>query len=159
MKTTRPFVLLFLALIASTASISSSSFAAASFSSLSDLDNALIESFGMDDDDESLEDQAKANEREALIHRRTPNSITPFDKKPILVAEESSSSGASAESKAAVKYKDYEKFEFDSLDVSGDNSSEGQISITAREQKKFKNPLPKKKNFIRETRQGIANMK
>ena len=48
------------------------------------------------------------------------------------------------------EYKKYEKFDFDDLVIEGDTGNPGDISLTSRYQKKFKNKLPYRTNFIPE---------
>lgn len=57
--------------------------------------------------------------------------------------------------KVVYKYKQYEKFDFDELSVTGEGGSPGDLSITPRFQKSFENKLPSKKNFNHEIRQSI----
>ena len=53
------------------------------------------------------------------------------------------------------KYKKYEKFDFEKLDISGDKSSPGDISISNRFRKKFKNKIPSKPNFVPEMKASV----
>ncbi|MBF0297691.1 MAG: hypothetical protein HQK51_03165 [Oligoflexia bacterium] len=57
--------------------------------------------------------------------------------------------------KNVIKYKNYEKFNFDELDVAGEGASEGGISIVPREERKYKNKLPEKNNFNYEIKKTI----
>ena len=53
------------------------------------------------------------------------------------------------------KYKQYEKFDFESIDISGDKSSPGDLSISNRFRKEFKNKIPSKPNFVPEMKASI----
>jgi hypothetical protein len=52
--------------------------------------------------------------------------------------------------KIVYKYKKYEKFDFEDLEVKGDSSTPGDLSINPRFNIKFKNNLPDKKRFDEE---------
>jgi hypothetical protein len=45
------------------------------------------------------------------------------------------------------KYKKYEKFDFSDLVVEGETGSPGDLSISPRYQRRFKNKLPYRRNF------------
>lgn len=53
------------------------------------------------------------------------------------------------------KYKKYERFDFDALDVEGANSSPGDLSIGQRFNRKFKNKIPERKNFNKEMKRSL----
>ncbi|MBL7664571.1 MAG: hypothetical protein JNM93_05515, partial [Bacteriovoracaceae bacterium] len=53
------------------------------------------------------------------------------------------------------KYKKYEKFDFENMQIDGDASSPGDLSISPRFQKNFKNRLPQRTNFNSEMKNGI----
>lgn len=57
--------------------------------------------------------------------------------------------------KVNYKYKKYEKFDFEALDIAGDKSSPGDLSISNRFQNKFKNKIPNKPNFIPEMKASM----
>ena len=61
----------------------------------------------------------------------------------------------------AVKYvyKKYEKFDFDSIDVSGNQSSPGDLSISPRFQKRFRNKIPERKNFNKEMKRALDSLR
>jgi hypothetical protein len=61
--------------------------------------------------------------------------------------------------KVIYKYKKYEKFEMDDINIAGDTSNPGDLSINPRFRKKFKNQLPSKPNFNREFRKSILSLK
>lgn len=60
--------------------------------------------------------------------------------------------------KVSYKYKKYERFDFDALDVEGSNSSPGDLSIGPRFKKKFRNKIPERKNFNREMKKSIDSI-
>lgn len=64
-----------------------------------------------------------------------------------------------AKKKVIYKYKKYEKFEMDDLNIEGDTSNPGDLSINPRFRKQFKNSLPAKPNFNREFRKSILSLK
>ncbi|MBT4792901.1 MAG: hypothetical protein HON90_15100 [Halobacteriovoraceae bacterium] len=60
--------------------------------------------------------------------------------------------------KITYKYKKYERFDFDALDIEGGNSSPGDLSIGPRFKKKFKNKIPERRNFHREMKKSIDSI-
>ena len=62
------------------------------------------------------------------------------------------------EQKIIYKYKQYEKFDFEDLVVEGETGSPGDLSIIPRYQRKIKNKLPYKRNFIPEMKKGIERI-
>lgn len=60
--------------------------------------------------------------------------------------------------KVKYKYKQYEKFDFEVMNVSGSNSSPGDLSIGPRFKKQFKNKIPERKNFNREMRKAVNSI-
>ncbi len=60
--------------------------------------------------------------------------------------------------KIKYKYKKYERFDFEALDVEGSDSSPGDLSIGPRFKKKFRNKIPERKNFNREMRKAIDSI-
>ena len=60
--------------------------------------------------------------------------------------------------KVRYEYKKFERFDFSALDVEGNRSSPGDLSINPRVQKKYKNKLPERKNFNREMKKGIDTL-
>ncbi len=69
-----------------------------------------------------------------------------------------SSSTFAKKKKLTYKYKKYERFDLDALDVEGSESSPGDLSIGPRFKKKFKNKIPERKNFNREMRKAIDSI-
>lgn len=57
------------------------------------------------------------------------------------------------------KYKKYEKFDFEDLVIEGEIGSPGDLSITPRYQRKFKNRLPYRKNFNAEIRKAVERIR
>jgi hypothetical protein len=53
------------------------------------------------------------------------------------------------------KYKKYEKFDFENLSIDGDASSPGDLSISPRFRKRFRNKLPQRLNFNPEMKNAI----
>tara|TARA_B100001971_G_C18268024_1_gene596373 strand:+ start:56397 stop:56642 length:246 start_codon:yes stop_codon:yes gene_type:complete len=56
-------------------------------------------------------------------------------------------------------YKKYEKFDFDSIDVTGNQASPGDLSISPRFQKKFRNKIPERKNFNKEMKRALDSLR
>lgn len=57
------------------------------------------------------------------------------------------------------EYKKYEKFDFDEIAVEGDSGSPGDISISPRLRKEFRNKLPERKNFNKEMKKAIDGIR
>lgn len=49
--------------------------------------------------------------------------------------------------KIVIEYRKYEKFDFDALNIEGSENSPGDLSISPRFRKKFRNRIPERKNF------------
>jgi len=65
----------------------------------------------------------------------------------------------SQKGKVTYKYKKYEKFDFEDLVIEGEIGSPGDLSIAPRYQRKFKNPLPYRKNFNFEMRKAAERIR
>ena len=61
--------------------------------------------------------------------------------------------------KTVYKYKKYEKFDFEDLSIQGETGGPGDLSITPRYQKLYKNKLPYRKNFHAEIRKSMERIK
>lgn len=72
-----------------------------------------------------------------------------------------SASAAFAQQKGNVRYeyKKFEKFDFDEIGVEGEAGSPGDISISPRLRKEFKNRLPERKNFNQEMKKAIDGIR
>jgi hypothetical protein len=57
------------------------------------------------------------------------------------------------------EYKKYEKFDFDEIGVEGEAGSPGDISISPRLRKEFKNRLPERQNFNKEMKKAINGIR
>ncbi len=57
------------------------------------------------------------------------------------------------------EYKKHESFDFESLDVSGNSNSPGDLSISPRFRKKFKNKIPERKDFKREMKKALDSVR
>ena len=57
------------------------------------------------------------------------------------------------------EYKKFEKFDFDEIGVEGEAGSPGDISISPRLRKEFKNKLPERKNFNKEMKKAIDGIR
>lgn len=62
-------------------------------------------------------------------------------------------------SKVRYEYKKYEKFDFEALDIQGDTSSPGDLSISPRFRKRFRNKIPERKNFNLEMRRALDSVR
>lgn len=56
-------------------------------------------------------------------------------------------STAFAKKKIIIEYRKYEKFDFDALNIEGTENSPGDLSISPRFRKEFRNRIPERKNF------------
>lgn len=56
-------------------------------------------------------------------------------------------------------YKKFERFDFDALEVEGGTGSPGDLSISPRFRKQFKNKIPERKNFNKEIIQSIDGIR
>ncbi len=66
---------------------------------------------------------------------------------------------ASSQEKVTYKYKKYEKFDFETMDIGGELGAPGDLSIAPRYQKKFTNELPYRKNFNDMIRNSIERIR
>ena len=66
---------------------------------------------------------------------------------------------AQKKEKIVYKYKKYQKFDFEDLDIEGGGDNPGDLSINNRLRKKFKNKLPYRKTFIKEIRKGVERVR
>jgi hypothetical protein len=57
------------------------------------------------------------------------------------------------------EYKKFEKFDFDEIGVEGEAGSPGDISISPRLRKEFKNKLPERKSFNKEMKKAIDGIR
>ncbi len=56
------------------------------------------------------------------------------------------------------KYKKYERFDFDALDVQASASSPGDLTIGPRFKRKFRNKIPERKNFHPEMKKALDSV-
>lgn len=56
-------------------------------------------------------------------------------------------------------YKQYEKLDFDDLNIEGDTGTPGDLSISPIHEKRFTNRLPYRKSFTVEIRKGIERVR
>lgn len=65
------------------------------------------------------------------------------------------------EPKANVRYeyKKYEKFDLDDIGVEGEAGAPGDISISPRLRKEFRNKLPERQNFNKEMKKAIDGIR
>lgn len=68
-------------------------------------------------------------------------------------------SAFSQKKKVNYTYKKFERFDFDALDVEGGAGSPGDLSISPRFRKEFKNKIPERKNFNKEIVQSIDGIR
>lgn len=61
--------------------------------------------------------------------------------------------------KVIYQYKKFEKFDFEDMVIEGEIGSPGDLSITPRYQRKFKNKLPYRKNFNAEVMKAIEKIR
>ena len=65
----------------------------------------------------------------------------------------------SSEKKVYYEYKKYEKFDFGAIDVEGGASSPGDLSISPRFRKKFRNKIPERKQFNNEMKKALDSVR
>ncbi|MBC75250.1 MAG: hypothetical protein CME64_04475 [Halobacteriovoraceae bacterium] len=61
--------------------------------------------------------------------------------------------------KVKYQYKKHEVFDFEALDVAGDSSSPGDLSISPRFRKKFRNKIPERKTFNKEMKRALDSVR
>ena len=61
--------------------------------------------------------------------------------------------------KVIYTYKQFEKFDFDDLNIEGDTGSPGDLSISPIHEKRFTNRLPYRKSFTLEIKKGIERVR
>ncbi len=64
-----------------------------------------------------------------------------------------------AKGKVNYQYKKYERFDFSAIDVEGDQGSPGDLSVANRFRKKFRNKIPERKNFNKEMKRALDNVR
>jgi hypothetical protein len=57
------------------------------------------------------------------------------------------------------EYKKFEKFDFDEIGVEGEAGAPGDISVSPRLRKEFKNKLPERQNFNKEMKKAIDGIR
>lgn len=60
-----------------------------------------------------------------------------------------------AKKKVKYEYKKYEKFDFSAIDIEGGSNSPGDLSISPRFRKRFRNKIPERKEFNREMKRAL----
>lgn len=68
-------------------------------------------------------------------------------------------SGKSPNKKVIYTYKQYEKFDFDDLNIEGDSGAPSDISISPIHEKRFTNRLPYRRSFTVEIKKGIERVR
>jgi len=61
--------------------------------------------------------------------------------------------------KVIYTYKQFEKFDFDDLNIEGDTGSPNDLSISPIHEKRFTNRLPYRKSFTVEIKKGIERVR
>ena len=61
--------------------------------------------------------------------------------------------------KIIYKYKKYQKFDFDSFSIKGEEGAPGDLSAHLRKTTRFKNMLPYRKNFYPEMKKSIERVR
>ena len=77
----------------------------------------------------------------------------------ILVMALSLGTAYAAKNKVKYQYKKYERFDFNAIDVEGDLGSPGDLSVANRFRKKFRNKIPERKNFNKEMKRALDNVR
>lgn len=66
---------------------------------------------------------------------------------------------AQKDSNVKYEYKKFERFDFDEIGVEGEAGAPGDISISPRLRKEFKNRLPERQNFNNEMKKAIDGIR
>ena len=66
---------------------------------------------------------------------------------------------AAKSKKVNYEYKKFEKFDFSAIDVEGGGASPGDLSISPRFRKKFRNKIPERKAFHREMKRALDTVR
>jgi len=61
--------------------------------------------------------------------------------------------------KTIYKYKKYEKFDLDKLNIKGESAAPGDLTLSPRLKRDFANKLPERTNFNPEIRKGINTIR
>lgn len=77
----------------------------------------------------------------------------------ILLSLSFSALGQRRKSNVRYEYKKYEKFDFDEIGVEGEAGSPGDISISPRLRKEFRNRLPERHEFNKEMKKAINGIR
>ncbi len=64
-----------------------------------------------------------------------------------------------SKSNVRYEYKKFEKFDFDEIGVEGEAGSPGDLSISPRLRKEFRNKLPERENFNQEMKKAIDGIR
>lgn len=78
---------------------------------------------------------------------------------PLLIMMTLFSLHAQAKEKVVYKYKKFEVINLDEISVDGELGGPGEVSISQRYLKKFKNKLPSKPNFNLEMMKGLERIR
>lgn len=62
---------------------------------------------------------------------------------------------AFAKKNVKYEYKKYEKFDFGAIDIEGGGNSPGDLSISPRFRKRFRNKIPERKQFYKEMKKAL----
>ena len=73
--------------------------------------------------------------------------------------EKTSTKVIDKKSKIVYKYKKYEKFDFENLNIDAATGNPGDLSVSPQYKVRFKNDLPYRRNFNSEIRKGIDRIK
>jgi len=85
----------------------------------------------------------------ALIMVSIPTFAQDFDGKEQMVNGK----------KVIYTYKQYEKFDFDDLNIEGDTGAPSDLSVSPIHEKRFTNRLPYRKSFTVEIKKGIERVR
>jgi hypothetical protein len=61
--------------------------------------------------------------------------------------------------KVTYKYKKFEKFDFEDMIIEGDMGSPGDLSISPRYQRRFKNPIYIRRDFTSQIRKAVERIR
>ncbi len=82
--------------------------------------------------------------------------VSAEDNSPVLVDGKTTTVG---NKKVIYTYKQFEKFDFDDLNIEGDTGAPSDLSISPIHEKRFTNRLPYRKSFTVEIKKGIERVR
>ena len=92
----------------------------------------------------------------AMISLSLTSVLSAEDNGPVQVDGKEKTVG---NKKIIYTYKQFEKFDFDDLNIEGDTGAPGDLSVSPVHEKRFTNRLPYRKSFTVEIKKGIERVR